>query len=843
MSEQKYNFKEIELKWQKRWEKEKVFKAAKDLTKKKYYLLEMFPYPSGKIHMGHVRNYTIGDVLARFKRMQGYNVLHPMGWDAFGLPAENAAIKHGVHPARWTMDNILYMKKQLKMLGLSYDWEREIATCHPEYYKWSQWIFIKMLEKGLVYRKKGVVNWCDSCQTVLANEQVEGGLCWRCESVVTQKELEGWFLKITDYADKLLTGCEKLSSGWNERVLTMQKNWIGKSYGAEVDFPVEGLNKEIKIFTTRQDTLFGATFMCMAPEHPLVSEIIKGTGYEEAVRQFASEISREDKRMRVAADIEKKGIFTGRYAINPMNGEKIQIWLANFVLIEYGTGAIMSVPAHDQRDFEFAKKYNLPIRTVIMPKIPRPIHWMGAPPPLEKGGWGDLEKAFTGEGYLVNSGQFNGLDSREARDKIGGYLNDNGIGKKTVNYRLRDWGISRQRYWGTPIPVIYCERCGIVPIPYEDLPVILPTDIDFPPDGKSPLVNNDKFIKINCPKCKGEALRETDTMDTFICSSWYFLRYTSPRFENYPVNRGIADYWMPVDQYIGGIEHAVLHLLYARFFTKFLKDTGVVETDEPFTNLLTQGMVVKDGAKMSKSKGNVVDPDDIIDKYGADTARLFILFTSPPEKDLDWSDQGVEGAYRFLNRVWRLVTECGMRNAKYRIKDNSEFRIPNSELRRITHRTIKRVTEDIEERFHFNTAISAIMEFVNALYQIQGSGVRGQGSEVNSKFREAINTLIILLSPFVPHITEEMWELMGNKGNLIKEPWPSYDPELIKSEEITIVVQINGKVRGRIMAGADIDEEGIKKAVLSDEKIKEWIAGKEIKKLVVVPKKLVSIVV
>ncbi|OGW10525.1 MAG: leucine--tRNA ligase [Nitrospinae bacterium RIFCSPLOWO2_12_FULL_39_93] len=824
MSEQNYNFKEIELKWQKRWEKEKVFKAAEDLTKKKYYLLEMFPYPSGKIHMGHVRNYTIGDVLARFKRMQGYNVLHPMGWDAFGLPAENAAIKHGVHPARWTMDNISYMKKQLKMLGLSYDWEREIATCHPEYYKWSQWIFIKMLEKGLVYRKKGFVNWCDSCRTVLANEQVEGGLCWRCESVVTQKELEGWFLKITDYAEELLAGCEKLSSGWNERVLTMQKNWIGKSYGAEVDFPVEDLNKAIKIFTTRQDTLFGATFMCMSPEHPLVSEIIKGTGYEGVVRQFASEISREDKRMRVAADIEKKGIFTGRHAINPMNGEKIQIWLANFVLIEYGTGAIMSVPAHDQRDFEFAKKYNLPIRIVIMPKQIFNSELQTLNSKL-------LKEAFIGEGYLVNSGQFNGLDSREARDKIGNYLNDKGIGKKTVNYRLRDWGISRQRYWGTPIPVIYCERCGIVPIPYEDLPVILPTDIDFPPDGKSPLVNNDKFIKINCPKCKGEARQETDTMDTFICSSWYFLRYTSPRFEDYPVNKEASAYWMPVDQYIGGIEHAVLHLLYARFFTKFLKDTGVVETDEPFTNLLTQGMVVKDGAKMSKSKGNVVDPDDIIDKYGADTARLFILFTSPPEKDLDWSNQGVEGAYRFLNRVWRLVTS-----------QESE-KIPNSQLRKITHLTIKKVTEDIEERFHFNTAISAIMEFVNALYQIQGSGVRGQGSEVNSEFREAINTLIILLSPFVPHIAEEMWEMMGNKGNLIKEPWPSYDPKFIKSEEITIVVQINGKVRGRIMAGADIDEEGIKKAVLSDEKIKEWIAGKEIKKLVVVPKKLVSIVV
>ena len=824
MTEHIYNFKEIESKWQKRWEEKKIFKSDEIPSKKKYYLLEMFPYPSGKIHMGHVRNYTIGDVFARFKKMQGYNVLHPMGWDAFGLPAENAAIKHGVHPVKWTMDNIAYMRKQLKMLGLSYDWEREIATCHPKYYKWSQWLFLKMFEKGLAYRKKGFVNWCSSCQTVLANEQVEDGLCWRCESVVIQKEIEGWFLKITDYAEKLLKGCEKLASGWNERVLIMQKNWIGKSYGTEVDFPVEDSDKAIKIFTTRQDTLFGATFMCMSPEHPLASELGRGTKQENAVKKFAEEIASEDKKMRSAEETEKKGVFTGRYAINPMNKEKIPVYLANFVLIEYGTGAIMSVPAHDQRDFEFARKYNLSIRVVINP----PDKNLDAK---------TMSEAFAGEGYLVNSGQFNGLNSKDALDKIGDYLKNNKIGKKTVNYRLRDWGISRQRYWGTPIPVIYCDTCGVVPVPYENLPVILPTDIDFPPDGKSPLVNNEKFIREKCPKCKSDARRETDTMDTFICSSWYFLRYTSPRYDDYPVKNEAVKYWMPVDQYIGGIEHAVLHLLYARFFTKFMADIGLASTDEPFTNLLTQGMVVKDGAKMSKSKGNVVDPDDIIDKYGADTARLFILFTSPPEKDLDWSDQGVEGAYRFLNRVWRLVTECRMRNAECGIKDNSESQIQNSELRRVTHLTIKKVTEDIEKRFHFNTAISAIMEFVNVLYQ--NSEFRIQ----NSEFRKAVNTLIILLSPFAPHIVEEMWEMMGNKGSVIKESWPSYNPEFIKSEEITIIVQINGKVRSRLTVNTDISDDDLKNTVLSDIKVKEWTDHKEIKKFVIVPKKLVSIVI
>ena len=842
MHEQNYNFKEIESKWQKRWEEDKIFKVDEDPSKKKYYLLEMFPYPSGKIHMGHVRNYTIGDVLARFKKMQGYNVLHPMGWDAFGLPAENAAIKHGVHPVRWTIDNISYMRKQLKMLGLSYDWEREIATCHPKYYKWSQWLFLKMFEKGLAYRKKGFVNWCNSCQTVLANEQVEDGLCWRCESVVIQKELEGWFLKITDYAEELLKGCKKLASGWNERVLIMQKNWIGKSYGAEVDFPVENSDKIIKIFTTRQDTLFGATFMCMSPEHPLASELGRGTKQENAVKKFAEEIAREDKKMRSAEETEKKGVFTGRYAINPMNKERIPIYLANFVLIDYGTGAIMSVPAHDRRDFEFAKKYNLPIRIVIIPE--QTLNSKLRTPNSEL-----LKEAFAGEGYLVNSGQFNGLNSKDALDKIGDYLKNNKIGKKTVNYRLRDWGISRQRYWGTPIPVIYCDTCGVVPVPYENLPVILPTDIDFPPDGKSPLVNNEKFIREKCPKCKSDARRETDTMDTFICSSWYFLRYTSPRYDDYPVKNEAVKYWMPVDQYIGGIEHAVLHLLYARFFAKFMNDIGLASTDEPFTNLLTQGMVVKDGTKMSKSKGNVVDPDDIIDKYGADTARLFILFTSPPEKDLDWSDQGVEGAYRFLNRVWRLVTECRMRNAECGIKDNSESRIQNSELRRVTHLTIKKVTEDIEKRFHFNTAISAIMEFVNALYY--QSTVNSQQSAVspeldsgqNSEFRKAVNTLIILLSPFVPHAAEEMWEMMGNKGSVMKESWPSYNPEFIKSEEITIIVQINGKVRSRLTVNTDISDDDLKNTVLSDIKVKEWTDHKEIKKFVIVPKKLVSVVV
>lgn len=836
---EKYDFKQIEDKWQRIWEEKKAFKAGEDPLTKKYYLLEMFPYPSGEMHMGHLRNYAIGDLLARFYMMLGYNVLHPMGWDAFGLPAENAAVKHNVHPAKWTQDNIKYMKNQFKKMGMSYDWDREIATCHHGYYKWNQWIFLKMLEKGLAYTKRSFVNWCESCQTVLANEQVSvDRRCWRCETEVIQKEMDGWFFKITAYADELLKDCNKLKDKWPERVLTMQENWIGKSYGAEVDFPLVPIDGEndpdlsvIKVFTTRQDTLYGATFISLAPEHPLVSELSSGTGQEKAVREFIIEVSKEDKITRTAEGGEKKGVFTGRYAINPLNNEKIPVWIANFVLMDYGTGAIMSVPAHDQRDLDFARKYNIPVRVVIHP-------YEGA---LDQE---TMTGAYEDEGYLINSGPFNGLNSKESLDKIGDYLKEKGIGKKTVNYRLRDWGISRQRYWGTPIPVIHCERCGVLPVPYSELPVLLQTDTEFPEDGRSPLKYSDAFINTECPECNGRAKRETDTMDTFVCSSWYFDRYTSPRFDESPMDKDAVNYWMPVDQYIGGIEHAILHLLYARFFTKFLRDTGMLEVDEPFERLLTQGMVVKEGAKMSKSKGNVVSIDEIVDRYGADTGRLFILFASPPEKDLDWSDQAVEGSHRFLNRVWRLIEiyAADLKDISVDKKELYNISPELKEVRRITHRTIKKVTEDIQERFHFNTAISAVMELVNHIYKVDGY-FTGADNRSFMVLLESLQTLILLLSPFTPHIAEEAWERLGNTGGIHKEEWPSFDPDLIRSEEILVVIQVNGKVRSRIYVEADIEEDRLREVALKDETVRGWIGEKTIKRTIIVPGKLVNIVV
>ncbi|MFV1951476.1 MAG: leucine--tRNA ligase [Nitrospinota bacterium] len=836
---EKYDFKQIEDKWQRIWEEKKVFKVREDPLTKKYYLLEMFPYPSGEMHMGHLRNYAIGDLLARFYMMLGYNVLHPMGWDAFGLPAENAAVKHKVHPAKWTQDNIKYMKNQFKKMGMSYDWDREIATCHHGYYKWNQWIFLKMLEKGLAYTKRSFVNWCESCQTVLANEQVSvDRRCWRCETEVIRKEMDGWFLKITAYAEELLKDCNKLKDKWPERVLTMQENWIGKSYGAEVDFPLIPIDGEndpdlsvIKVFTTRQDTLYGATFISLAPEHPLVSELSSGTGHEKAVREFIIEVSKEDKIIRTAEGGEKKGVFTGRYAINPLNNEKIPVWVANFVLMDYGTGAIMAVPAHDQRDLDFARKYNIPVRVVIHP-------YEGTPDQETMTG------AYEDEGYLINSGPFNGLNSKESLDKIGDYLKEKGIGKKTVNYRLRDWGISRQRYWGTPIPVIHCERCGVLPVPYSELPVLLQTDTEFPEDGRSPLKYSDAFINTECPECNGRAKRETDTMDTFVCSSWYFDRYTSPRFDESPMDKDAVNYWMPVDQYIGGIEHAILHLLYARFFTKFLRDIGMLEVDEPFERLLTQGMVVKEGAKMSKSKGNVVSIDEIVDRYGADTGRLFILFAAPPEKDLDWSDQAVEGSHRFLNRVWRLI-ETYAPDLKDIFVDKKELNNISPELkevRRITHRTIKKVTEDIQERFHFNTAISAVMELVNHIYKVDGC-FTGADNRSFMVLRESLQAIILLLSPFTPHIAEEAWELLGNTGGIHKEEWPSFDPDLIRSEEILVVIQVNGKVRSRIYVEADIEEDRLREVALKDETVRGWTGEKKIKRTIIVPGKLVNIVV
>ncbi len=825
--EDRYHPGKVEARWQKRWEKQRPFRAFEDSARRKYYVLEMFPYPSGRIHMGHVRNYSIGDVVARYKVMRGFNVLHPMGWDSFGLPAENAAIKHGVHPSLWTSENIAYMRGQLKKMGLSYDWDREVTTCLPEYYRWNQWFFVKMYERGLVYRKKSSVNWCDSCGTVLANEQVEDGRCWRCESEVVQKELPQWFFRITAYAEELLSGLDGLT-GWPERVLAMQKNWIGKSTGCEIDFPLEGVPglDKLTVFTTRADTLCGATFMSIAPESPLLDSLIAGRKQEGEVRAFVSRVARESKMERTAETGVKEGVFTGAYAVNPATGRPIPVWAANFVLAEYGTGCVMAVPAHDQRDFEFARKYGLPVSVVIVPPggTLRPE---------------TMEAAYVEDGVMTASGEFDGTPSGQGRERVSEYLEKKGMGRRAVNYRLRDWGISRQRYWGTPIPIIYCPACGIVPVREEDLPVTLPTGAVFSGAGPSPLTASEEFMSVKCPGCGRDSARETDTMDTFVDSSWYFFRYCGHDGKA-PFMKGAADYWMPVDQYIGGIEHAVLHLLYSRFFTKALRDMGLTGVDEPFTNLLTQGMVIKDGAKMSKSKGNVVDPDRLIDEYGADTARLFSLFASPPERDLEWSDQGVEGSFRFLARVWRLVrdnldmlkggageTAGGASNAA-------------RELRRATHKTIKKVTEDIEDRFHFNTAIAAVMELVNAAYQHEAKR-DDPGSA--SAFREAVEAIILLLSPFAPHIASELWEATGKETSILRTPWPLYDPALIKAEEMTVVVQVNGRLRDRVTAPADASEEDIKAKALGLEKVAQFTGGRTPRKVIYVPGKLVNIVV
>ncbi|MEN6439077.1 MAG: leucine--tRNA ligase [Syntrophobacter sp.] len=827
--EQKYSPKSIEKKWQEHWDKSQVFKVGEDKGKEKYYLLEMFPYPSGRIHMGHVRNYSIGDVVARFLRMQGYNVLHPMGWDAFGMPAENAAIKAGTHPAKWTYDNIDYMRAQLRQLGFSYDWSREFATCDPSYYRWEQLFFIQMFEKGLAYRKSSYVNWCPRCQTVLANEQVEGGACWRCDEPVIQKEMEQWFFRITDYVEELLDYTYKLP-GWPERVLVMQQNWIGKSTGSRLLFPLESGEGSIQVFTTRADTLFGATFMSMAPEHPMVEQLCRGKQQEGAVREFIEKTKQSKRNDREAELLEKEGVFTGSYCINPVTGLKIPIYIANFVLMAYGTGAVMAVPAHDQRDFEFARKYGLPLRVVI-----KPADMEKAPTPDE------LTQAFEDDGVLVDSGPFTGKSSAEARDAITASLAEKGMGEKTVQYRLRDWGISRQRYWGAPIPIIYCEKCGVVPVPEKDLPVKLPLDLELLPNGGSPLPVNEEFYKAECPKCGAAARRETDTMDTFVESSWYFARYSCPDFAEGPLDKERVRYWMPVDQYIGGIEHAVLHLLYSRFFVKALRDMGYLNVDEPFLNLLTQGMVIKDGFKMSKSKGNVVDPDQMIKAYGADTVRLFCLFASPPEKDLDWSDQGVEGSFRFLSRMWRIVSENldGLASAKS--YSGGELSQSLSQLRRKTHQTIKKVTEDIRDRFHFNTAIAAIMELVNQIYQVLES--KPKDSALWPVVREAAEAVIALSSPMVPHIADELWQALGHKGLLLETPWPKWDERAIEAEEVLIVVQINGKLRSRITVPADATNGELESAALQDARVREFIADKPVKKVIVVPKKLINIVI
>ncbi len=823
----RYDFKEIEARWQAYWQENKTFKTEMDPAKEKFYLLEMFPYPSGKIHMGHVRNYTIGDVLGRHRLMKGYNILHPMGWDAFGLPAENAAIKHKVHPARWTYENIDYMRSQLQKMGFSYDWEREIATCDPDYYRWEQLCFVQMYKMGLAYRKDSPVNWCEKCGTVLANEQVVGsGVCWRCDTAVTTRRLRQWFFKITAYAEELLSECDHLT-GWPEKVVTMQKNWIGKSEGAEIYFPVEGSDTKIKVFTTRPDTVFGATFMSLAVDHPLVLELSRGTPYEERVAEFAEKESRE-KRSRIEEEtFEKEGIFTGAYCLNPFTGRHMPIFAANFVLMGYGTGAVMAVPAHDQRDFEFARKYGLDIVIVIQP-------------PGEALSAQDMSAAYVEEGTMVNSGQFNGINSNNAKEAITRHLEESGLGKKAVSYRLRDWGISRQRYWGTPIPIVYCEQCGTVPVPDKYLPVLLPLDAQINETGRSPLAGLDSFVNVACPACGGSAHRETDTMDTFVESSWYFARYTCPNYTEGPLDPAKVNYWLPVDQYIGGVEHAILHLLYARFFTKVLRDLGWLKVDEPFRNLLTQGMVIKDGAKMSKSKGNVVDPDELIDRYGADTVRLFCLFAAPPERDLEWSDQGVEGAYRFLNRVYRLVRENWGRLAhtpslieKYQLEGEAKA------LYRKIHQTIKKVSADMD-RFHFNTAISAVMELVNDTYTVLG--MAGKDPNTCAVLKGAILTVVRLLSPFVPHISEELWIYMGAKGLVSSSSWPLYDEEATRLETIELVVQVNGRVRSRVEVAAGQGEAEIKEAALNDIRIQEWIGGKEIKKVIIVGNKLVNIV-
>ena len=822
--EERYTPGAVEEKWQTKWAVENSFRVTEDPSKQKYYLLEMFPYPSGRIHMGHVRNYSIGDVVARFKRMRGYNVLHPMGWDAFGMPAENAAIQNNSHPAKWTSENIDYMRKQLKRMGLSYDWDRELATCDLSYYRWEQKIFLELFSRGLAYKKSSFVNWCPACETVLANEQVEDGGCWRCDTAVNQKELEQWFFRITDYAEELLACTDNLP-GWPERVLTMQRNWIGKSYGCEIDFPLANGSGAIKVFTTRQDTLFGATFMSLAPEHPLALTLTTADRLAE-VTAFIEKVKGTDKIKRTADDFEKEGVFTGSYCLNPATGLNIPVYLANFVLTDYGTGAVMAVPTHDQRDFEFARRYNLTMQVVIQPEG-------------ETLDPATMAAAYTEPGRMINSGEFDGVSSLAAKELIADWLEKNGRGKKTVNYRLRDWGISRQRYWGNPIPVIYCDACGTVPVPEKDLPVVLPLDIAFTGDGGSPLAKVESFVQVDCPLCGMAARRETDTMDTFVESSWYFLRYCCPDHLGGPLDQEKVKYWMSVDQYIGGIEHAVLHLLYARFFTKVLRDLGYVNVDEPFTNLLTQGMVIKDGAKMSKSKGNVVDPNSLIEKYGADTARLFSLFAAPPEKDLDWNDQGVDGSFRFLNRLWKLAGELLPSIAGAAQVNAAALSDEGRALRRLVHKTIRKVTADVEERFHFNTAISAIMELVNGIQAFSQKNL----PQNSALLREALESTLLLLYPFVPHFSEELWERTGHDGGIEKAGWPAYDEEAATDEELLIVVQVNGKLRGRITVAADSSEESVKSIVFADDKVVSYLEGKSPRKIIYVPGKLVNIVV
>jgi leucyl-tRNA synthetase len=862
----RYDPKAIETRWQEIWGEKKLFKVIEDPDRPKYYLLEMFPYPSGKIHMGHVRNYTIGDVVARYKKMRGFNVLHPMGWDAFGMPAENAAIANHTHPAAWTYANIDSMRDQLKRLGFSYDWDREIATCRPEYYRWEQWLFIRMFEKGMVQRKESFVNWCESCHTVLANEQVEAGACWRCGETVVQKKLWQWFFKITDYAEDLLAYCDHLP-GWPEKVTTMQKNWIGKSVGAEIRFPVEGSDEIISVFTTRQDTIYGATFMCLAPEHPLVLTLSTGTAQVTAVAEFVDRMAREDRSARMTDNFEKEGVFTGAWCINPVTGRRMPVYTANFALMGYGTGAVMSVPAHDQRDFDFAVKYGLDIVVVICP-------------PDKAIDQTARTEAYTGEGVLVNSGPFDGMPNLTAMEAIADFLEKENMGKRAVSFRLRDWGISRQRYWGAPVPMIHCPSCGIVPVPDEDLPVVLPENVDLLDAGASPLPQLGSFVNTTCPSCKAPARRETDTMDTFVESSWYFERFCSPKCDTAMFDPAAVAYWMPVDQYIGGVEHAVLHLLYSRYFTRVLHHMGLVDYKEPFTRLLTQGMVCKETLhcpahgflfpedavseaagqtltcarcnsavtlgrveKMSKSKKNVIDPNTLLDRYGADTVRLFCLFAAPPERDLEWSEQGVEGGFRFINRVWRLVEDWlpAIEKAAPFAGKPEHLEGELKTLHASIHKTIRKVTSDIEDRFHFNTAISAVMELINFMY---GFDTEFKSPHTAGVMRSAVESVVMMLSPIVPHVAEELWEAIGSTpGTLAITPWPEYDPSALVADTLLVVVQVNGKLRGRFSIDADAGDETIKQRALTDEQVSRFISDKPVRKIILVGKKLVNIVV
>jgi leucyl-tRNA synthetase len=831
----------LDKKWQDRWTRARAFEVVEDPSRPKYYCLEMFAYPSGHAHVGHVRNYIIGDVMARTKRLRGYNVLHPFGWDAFGLPAENAAIKSGIHPETSTLANIAHMKGQLKRLGISYAWEREFATCEPTYYKWNQWLFIKMYERGLAYRRRSSVNWCEKDQTVLANEQVVDGGCWRCGTPVTTRDLEQWFFKITHYADDLLMGIEQLGQ-WPEKVLTMQKNWIGRSEGTRVKFPVlageasAAVSDTIEVFTTRVDTIFGATCVFLAPEHEMVETFAMLSDDPAAFRKRATAFRTQDRTARLTGEIEKEGFFTGRYARNPFTDERIQIWIANFILGEYGTGAVMAVPAHDQRDFEFATKYNLPIKVVVHPDPD-----LGHAPKK-------IDRAFEEYGRLVESGEFTGLTSEAALKRMGEWVEKQDIGKRTVQFRLKDWGISRQRYWGTPIPMVHCDTCGIVPVPYDQLPVELPKVTNFTGRGDSPLAQVPEFVNAACPKCGGKARRETDTMDTFVDSSWYFYRFCDPKNSTLPFDPAKAKYWMPADFYVGGVEHAILHLIYSRYFARVFRDLGMVEDGEPFTHLLTQGMVLKDGAVMSKSKGNVVDPDDMMQKFGADALRLYVMFVAPPEKEIEWSDSGLEGSWRFLARIWRFVDQwCDRVKSAAPIDsvDAPSFDVAEKKLRRKTHETINRVTIDVEQRIHLNTAISALMELVNEMYAfgdatLKATAVRPQAA---SALREAIEALVIMISPFAPHTAEELWEMTGHTGGIAKAAWPSFEEAVAKADEIVVPVQVNGRLRSRLTVAADTPEDELRERALADSAVRPHIEGKTIKSVVMVKGKLINVVV